>query len=221
MLERLKLTTSLYDYIFDMSVKESDCLRRLREETAQMPLAEMQIPPEQGQLLNFLVRLIGARKTLEVGVFTGYSTLWTAMGLPADGRIVACDISQTWTDVAQRYWSEAGLAGRIELKLGPALDTLSDLLRQGEGGSFDFVFLDADKENYVEYYELCLRLVRPGGLIALDNMLRSGEVIDESITEAGTVQIRRLNERIGRDERVHSCLLPMADGINLVMKRAP
>jgi predicted O-methyltransferase YrrM len=219
MLNRLKFNEALYGYIFDMSVKETDCLRRLREETAAMPLAEMQIPPEQGQFLAFLVRILGARKALEVGVFTGYSTLWTAMALPADGRLVACDISREWTDIARRYWREAAVEDRIDLRLGPALDTLGELLRQGQGESFDFAFLDSDKENYLDYYEHCLELVRPGGLIAVDNMLRAGEVIDPSITEAGTVQIRRLNERIRQDERVFSCLLPVADGINLVIKR--
>ena len=217
MLNRLNINDRLWKYIFDISVQETDCLRRLREETATMPLAEMQIVPEEGQLLAFLVRLLGVRKALEIGVFTGYSTLWTAMALPGDGSLVACDISKEWTDVARRYWREAGMEDRIDLRLGPGLDTLKNLLMDGQGGSFDFAFIDADKENYPAYFDLCIQLVRPGGLIVLDNMLRSGEVIDPAITETGTVQIRRLNERIKQDQRIFSCLLPIADGVQLVL----
>jgi predicted O-methyltransferase YrrM len=219
MLNRLNINGGLSKYVFDVSVQETDCLRRLREETATMPLAEMQIVPEEGQLLAFLVRLLGVRKALEIGVFTGYSSLWTAMALPADGSLVACDISKEWTDIAQRYWREAAIEDRIDLRLGPALETLNNLFIEGHGESFDFAFIDSDKENYPAYFECCIQLVRPGGLIVLDNMLRSGEVIDPTITETGTVQIRRLNECIKRDQRIFSCLLPVADGLQLVMKR--
>ena len=219
MLGRLQLTDALYEYVHAVSVKESDVLRRLREETAPMPLAVMQIPPEQGQFLAFLVQLIGARRTIEVGVFTGYSTLWTASALPPDGRVVALDTSEEWTAVARRYWREAGVSDRIELRLGPAADTLAELLSESRAGTFDFVFIDADKQNYVVYYEHALRLIRPGGVIAIDNVLRSGEVIDPSVTEEGTVAIRTLNERLSRDPRIVLSLLPIADGLTLAMKR--
>ncbi|BAI76831.1 O-methyltransferase (plasmid) [Azospirillum sp. B510] len=219
MLNRLQINDDLYQYVFDVSVKETDVLKRLREETGKLPLAEMQIPAEQGQFLGFLVQALRARKVLEVGVFTGYSTLWMAGGLPDEGRIVACDISREWTDIARRHWQEAGVSDQIDLRIGPAIDTLAGLIGQGHADSFDFAFIDADKENYLAYYEHCVTLVRPGGVIAIDNVLRSGEVIDPSVTEAGTVQIRWLNERIRDDQRVLSCLLPMADGLTLAMKR--
>jgi predicted O-methyltransferase YrrM len=184
-----------------------------------MPLAEMQIPPEQGQFLAFLVGLIAARRTLEIGVFTGYSTLWTASALPPDGIVIGCDTSDEWTSIARRYWREAGVSDRIELRLGPAIVTLNELL-QTHTESFDFIFIDADKENYGEYYDCAMQLVRPGGLIVIDNVLRSGEVIDPSITESGTVAIRALNERLRDDPRIVLCLLPMADGLSIAMKLA-
>jgi predicted O-methyltransferase YrrM len=219
MLERIHLTQPLCDYMLGVSLRESETLRRLREETSRLPLAEMQIPPEQGQFLAFLVQLLGARRTLEIGVFTGYSTLWTASALPPDGLVIACDISEEWTAIARRYWHEAGLGSRIELRLGPALATLDLLLRESQAETFDFVFIDGDKENYLGYYELALRLVRPGGVIAIDNVLRSGEVLDPTITEPGTVAIRALNRRLADDDRITLSLLPIADGLTLAMKR--
>lgn len=220
MLNRTVITPALYDYLFDVSLREPDVLLRLRNETSRMPEAEMLIPAEQGQFLNLLVQAIGARKTLEVGVFTGYSALWTALGLPADGVLVGCDISEEWAGIANRYWQEAGVAHKIDMRLGPAVDTLDCMLRESQGGTFDFAFIDADKANYVDYYERALRLVRPGGLIALDNVLRSGDVLDPRISEPGTVAVKELNEKLHHDERIVLSMLPIADGLTLALKRA-
>jgi predicted O-methyltransferase YrrM len=218
-IHRLELSDALYEYLHSVSMREPEILARLREETSRIPMAEMQIPPEQGQFLHLLVQLVRARQTLEVGVFTGYSTLWTALALPADGRVVACDVSEEWTSVARRYWKEAGVDGRIDLHLRPALETLNHLLERGKEGSFDFAFIDGDKPNLRNYYELVLRLLRPGGLIAIDNVLRSGEVIDTQNTEEGTVAMRDLNRALHLDQRVTLSMLPVADGITLAMKR--
>ncbi|MBI3653794.1 MAG: class I SAM-dependent methyltransferase [Acidobacteria bacterium] len=220
MLNRTQITPALYDYIFDVSLREPEVLRRLREETSRMPESEMLIPAEQGQFLNLLVQAIGAKKTLEVGVFTGYSALWTALGLPPDGILVGCDVSEEWTGIARRYWHEAGVTEKIDLRLGTATETLDCLLREGQGNTFDFVFIDADKVNYLDYYERALQLVRPGGLIALDNMLRSGDVLDPKIKEPGTVAIKELNEKLHHDERIVLSLLPVADGLTLALRRA-
>jgi predicted O-methyltransferase YrrM len=219
MLNRTAMTPELYDYLLRTSVREPDVLRRLREETEKMPEAEMLIPPEQGQFLNLLVTLTGSRRTLEVGVFTGYSALWTALALPEDGYLVGCDISEEWGFIAQRYWHEAGVSDRISLRLGPASQTLDCMLREGSANTFDFAFIDADKANYGDYYEKVLQLVRPDGLIVIDNVLRSGEVLDPTIDEPGTVAVRKLNERIAGDERVKFCMIPVADGLTLAIKR--
>jgi caffeoyl-CoA O-methyltransferase len=215
---RLDYGDALHQYIHYVSLRESETLRRLREETANMPLAEMQIPPEEGQFLALLVQLVGARRTLEIGVFTGYSTLWIASALPPDGLVLACDISVEWTSIARRYWCEAGLSDRIELRLGPAENTLADLLR-GSAENFDFVFIDADKPNYGHYYDCALQLLRPGGVLAIDNTLRSGEVIDSAATDPGTVAIKVLNERMRNDKRIAFSLLPIGDGLTVAMKR--
>jgi predicted O-methyltransferase YrrM len=215
----LPLTEPVYEYIRAVSLREPDVLRRLREETALMPASNMQISPEQGQFMALLVRLMGARKTLEVGVFTGYSSLAVALALPEDGRVVACDVSEEWTRIARRYWREAGVADKITLRLAPASETLAGLLRDGQAGSFDFAFIDADKENYAGYYEQALELVRPGGLIAVDNVLWSGRVADPSNREPDTAAIRAFNERLRDDGRVSLSLLPLADGLTLAMKR--
>src|SRR5437899_717009 len=175
--KHLELSGELWDYIREMSLREPEVLRRLREETAPLPLARMQISPEQGQFMGLLMRLMSARRTIEVGVFTGYSSISVALALPEDGKIVACDVSEEWTSVARRYWREAGVAYKIELRLRPALETLDALLAEGRAGAFDFAFIDADKANYSNYYERCLRLIRPGGLIAIDNVLWHGDVI--------------------------------------------
>jgi caffeoyl-CoA O-methyltransferase len=215
----LALTEELYRYLLDRSLREPPVMKRLREETAASPRAEMQIAPEQGQFMALLARLIGARRALEVGVFTGYSALAVALALPEDGRLVACDVSEEFTAVARRYWREAGVEGKVDLRIGPALETLEGLVAAGEAGSFDLAFIDADKENYDGYYERALTLVRPGGLIVLDNMLQDGRVIDPADTGPGVEAIRVLNRKLLADERVDLSLLPVADGITLARRR--
>jgi len=215
----ISLTDSLYEYLLSVSLREPELLRQLRGETAAYPEARMQIAPEQGQLMALLVRLMGARRCLEVGVFTGYSSLAIALALPDGGSIVACDVSEHWTAVARRYWDAAGVAHKIDLRLAPALETLERLLAGGEAGSFDFAFLDADKENYPQYYERLLELVRPGGLIVADNTLWSGRVADLANDEVSTVALRRFNEQLHRDERVDLSLVPVGDGLTLARKR--
>ena len=212
------LSDDLYAYLFDNSVREPDILRRLREETARDSMARMQIAPEQGQLMQLLVRLMGARRYLEVGVFTGYSSLAVALALPAEGRILACDISDTWTRVARRYWAEAGVAGKIDLRLAPALQTLDGLIGAGGDGSFDFAFIDADKTSYQGYYERALTLIRVGGLIAIDNTLWGGRVADPTAHDADTQAIRDFNRHLRDDRRVQQCLVPIGDGLSLALK---
>jgi caffeoyl-CoA O-methyltransferase len=209
---------AITSYVRAVGVNEPDVLRRLREETAPHPNAEMQISPEQGQFFQVLLGAIGARKTLEVGVFTGYSSIATALALPSHGRVVALDLSEGFTRAARRYWREAGLEHKIELRLGPAAQSMQALLEEGAEGTFDFAFIDADKTGYDGYYELALRLVRRGGVIALDNMLQRGEVIRQHVQDEDVVAIRNLNEKLHRDSRVLSVLLPFADGVTLALK---
>lgn len=213
------LADSLYEYVLSVSLRESDVLRRLRQETATLPMAGMQIAPEQGQFMALLVRLLGARRTIEVGVFTGYSALAVAAALPDDGRIVACDVSAEWTATARRYWREAGVDHKIDLRLAPALDTLDRLLEEGAAGSFDFAFIDADKTGYREYYERCLTLLRRGGLIAVDNVLWDGRVADPDARDADTEAIRAFNRALSGDERIDLALVPIGDGLTLARKR--
>lgn len=215
----IQLTDALHEYLLSVSLREPEILRRLREETAPDPHARMQIGPEQGQFMALLVRLMDARRCLEVGVFTGYSSLAIALALPDDGRIVACDVSERWTAVARRYWAAAGVAHKVELRLAPAMKTLDALLGAGEAGRFDFAFLDADKENYAGYYERALTLLRPGGLLVADNTLWSGRVADPENAEATTVALRHFNELVLDDERVDLSLVPMGDGLTLARKR--
>lgn len=213
------LPDALYAYLLEHSLREPEVLRRLREETARHPEAQMQIAPEQGQFMALLVRLMGARRALEVGVFTGYSSTVVALALPPEGRLVACDVSEEYTAHARRAWKEAGVDDRVELRIGPAVETLDALLAAGEGGRFDFAFIDADKEAYDAYYERCLQLVRPGGLIAFDNTFRGGRVADPSETSASVEAIRRLNAKLHRDARIHLSIVPIADGLTLALKR--
>ena len=216
----LNLSDELYDYLLSVSVHESDLLTRLREETAKDDLTRrMQITPDQGRFMAFIAELIGAKRVIEIGVSTGYSSLVTAMALPDDGYIVACDISQEWTSIAERYWEEAGVSQKIDLRIAPALDTLKKLIAEGQENTFDFVFIDADKTNYENYYENCLRLLRVGGVIILDNVLWGGSVIDKNDNAEDTRAIRAINEKIYSDKRVSMTMLPVADGLTLAMKR--
>jgi len=213
------LSDELHAYLLSMGVREPAVLRRLRDETQAMPRHNMQIAPEQGALMSMLVELTGARRCLEVGTFTGYSALAVALALPSDGHLLCCDVSEEWTSVGHRYWSEAGVADRVELRLGPALDTLDALLAAGDADSYDFAFVDADKTNYGAYYERLLRLLRPGGLMLIDNVLWGGRVIDLAVGDDDTRAIREMNERLATDERVSIALLPVADGLTLACKR--
>jgi caffeoyl-CoA O-methyltransferase len=202
-----------------MGTREPEVLQRLRDETAALPEHQMQIPPEQGALLAMLVELTGARRCLEVGTFTGYSSTAVALALPDDGRIVCCDVSEEWTSIARRYWQEAGVADKVDLRIAPAAETLDALLADGEEDSFDFAFVDADKTGYDGYYERLLRLVRPGGLIAIDNVLWGGRIVDEDPEDDSTRALQALNRKIAADERVSLCLLPVADGVTLARRR--
>ena len=215
----LIITAQLAEYIRKVTLREPDVLHRLREETASLPEAQMQISAEQGQFMALLVQLIGARRTLEVGVFTGYSSLVVALALPEDGHVIACDISEDWTSVARRYWRKASVQGKIDLRLRPALQTLDDLIALGQAGRFDFAFIDADKENYANYYERVLVLLRPRGLIAVDNVLWSGRVIDRKSNDRDTRAIRAFNEKLKADQRIWLSMLPMRDGLTLAVKK--
>lgn len=214
----IQLTEALEAYIRTVSLREPDILRRLREETATMSSAGMQISPEQGQFMALLARLIGAKRYLEVGTFTGYSALTMALALPEDGRVIACDVSREWTAVGQRYWREAGVAHKIDLRLAPALATLDALVAEG-GPPFDFVFIDANKENYDSYYERALKLVRRGGVIAIDNVLWGGAVVDPKRNDADTIAIDSLNRKLTGDRRIELSLLPVGDGLTLAVPR--
>jgi len=215
----LALNDSLYRYVLDHSVHEHEVLAELRQETAQHPMGQMQIAPEQGQLMSLLVQLLGVRKALEVGVFTGYSALAVALALPPEGRLVACDVSEEYTAIARRYCAKAGVAHKIDLRIAPATDTLNQLIASGEAGSFDFAFIDADKSSYPTYFEQALELVRPGGLIAVDNVLWSGRVADPTIQDNRTQKIRGFNEALYNDDRIVLSMLPIADGLTLAMKK--
>jgi caffeoyl-CoA O-methyltransferase len=216
---QLVVTDELHDYILANSLRETDVLARLRQETASHPHATMQIGPEQGQLMALLAKLTGARRCIEIGVFTGYSALVVALALPQDGRIVACDISEEWTSIGRRYWKEAGVEHKIELRLKRAIRTLDELIAAGESGTYDYAFIDADKPGYDAYYERVLQLLRPGGLILIDNVLWSGRVADPAATDADTVALRDLNAKIARDERVDVSLLGIGDGVTLARKK--
>jgi predicted O-methyltransferase YrrM len=211
------ITEKLYEYMLSVSLREPDVLRDLRLETALDENANMQISPEQGQFMALLVKLLGAKRTLDIGVYTGYSSLCIGLSLPKDGRVIACDVNREWTDIAWRYWQRAGVEDKIELHLAPALRTLENLLEKG-ADSFDFAFIDADKINYDRYYEYCLQLIRSGGLIAIDNVLWDGAVADTAIDDADTVAIRALNHKIHTDPRIEISLVPIADGLTLVRK---
>jgi predicted O-methyltransferase YrrM len=213
------MSDTLTAYMQKVSLREPDVLTRLREETSQQSMAMMQIAPEQGQFMQLLVKALGIRRAIEVGVFTGYSTLCVALAMPDDGRIVACDVSTEWTDIARRYWKDAGVDHKIELRIAPAVETLDTLIGEHLENKFDFAFIDADKAGYKDYYERALVLIRPGGLIAIDNTLWNGNVADESNQTESTQAIRDLNRHIHADERVDISLLPIGDGLTLALKR--
>ncbi len=213
------LDDRLNAYVVKNHAPEHPVLAELRALTGKMPNASMQIAPEQGHFLAFIAHLVGAKNALEVGTFTGYSALAVALALPKDGRLVACDISEEWTSIGRRHWEKAGVGGKIELRLGPAIATLKTLQREGKAGHFDLAFIDADKLEYDEYYELTLPLVRPGGVISFDNMLWSGKVADPKVRDKDTQAIRGLNKKIADDTRVESVLLPIGDGVMMARKR--
>lgn len=215
----LNLSERLYDYLLAVSLREPESLVQLRQETDQHPLSNMQIAPEQGQFMALLVRLIGATRAIEIGVFTGYSALAVALALPSTGELIACDVNEEYTAIARRYWQKAGVADKIDLRLAPALETLDQLLQTGQAATFDFVFIDADKENYLNYYERSLQLLRPGGLIAIDNVLWYGQVADPDVQDSSTTAIRAFNAAIHHDERVVLSMIPIGDGLTLAMKR--
>ncbi|MDJ0740812.1 MAG: class I SAM-dependent methyltransferase [Gammaproteobacteria bacterium] len=215
----LRLDDRLYDYLLANSLRETPLMRELREVTARDDMAHMQIAPEQGQLMALLVELIGARRIIEIGTFTGYSALCMAQAMPDDGRVVCCDVSEEWTSIARRFWERAGIAARIDLRIAPALDTLDALLADGRSGEFDMAFVDADKTHYADYYERCLELLRPGGLMLFDNTLWSGRVADADAHDDDTIALRRLNELLHVDERVSLSLVPIGDGLTLALRR--
>ena len=215
----IQLDDTLYTYLLSVSLREPEVLRQLREETANHPYGGMQIAPEQGQFMALLVELIGAQRVLEIGVFTGYSSTCMALALPPDGRLMALDLSAEYTGIARRYWQLAGVANKIELRLGPALASLDRLIEDGASDSFDLAFIDADKGHYAAYYERSLRLLRPGGLLLIDNVLWGGKVADLSVEDDDTQAIRALNRIIHTDERVTEVLLPVGDGLTLAQKR--
>ena len=212
------MTDELHAYMLSVGGPRHDIAESLREETLKLPMAMMQISVEQGHFMSLLIKLLNAKKTLEVGVFTGYSSLITALALPEDGKIIACDVSEEWTSIGRRHWEQAGIAHKIDLRLAPAVETLDGLLAAGEAGTFDFAFIDADKSNYDAYYERALQLLRPGGVIGIDNTLWSGKVADPSVEDADTVALRNLNAKLHEDSRVTLSFLPIGDGLTLAMK---
>jgi len=217
--QTLGLEKHLYDYLQSVSLREAEILTQLRQETAQHPMGRMQIAPEQGQFMALLVQLMRAKKTIDVGVFTGYSSLVVALALPTDGKVVACEVNEEYAAIARRWWQQAGVADKIELHIVPARETLNQLLAAGEADTFDFVFIDADKSNYESYYEQALQLVRPGGLIAIDNVLWSGRVADFQVQDNRTNKIRAFNQKLHQDLRITLSLVPIGDGLTLALKR--
>ncbi|MFK0572795.1 class I SAM-dependent methyltransferase [Endozoicomonas sp.] len=217
--QSLQLTPSLYQYLYNVGLREHPVLKELREVTSHHQYRVMQISAEQGQLMAMLAKLINARRTIEIGVFTGYSALAVALALPDDGDLIACDINSEYTNIAKLYWEKAGVSDRIKLHLAPAMETLQQLIESGEENQFDMAFIDADKTGYDAYYEQCLQLIRPGGLILIDNVLWSGRVADENINDEDTRALKELNRKIHQDNRVDMMMLPISDGLTIAIKR--
>ncbi|MGK7956766.1 MAG: class I SAM-dependent methyltransferase [Crocosphaera sp.] len=215
----LGLESNLYQYFQQVSVREAEILKQLRKETQNHPMARMQIAPEQGQFMALLVQLMGAKRTLDIGVFTGYSALVIALALPSDGQVIACDVDEETTKIAQKFWEKAEVSQKIDLRIAPALETLDQLIAEGQNNSFDFAFIDADKSNYDNYYEKALWLVKSGGLIAIDNVLWGGKVADPDIKDNRTQRIRNFNEKLHQDPRINLSLVPIADGLTLALKK--
>ncbi len=212
------LSDSIYQYLCSVSLREPEVLAELREVTRVLPRASMQLSPEEGQFIGLLVKMIGARKCLEVGVFTGYSSTCIAAAMPPEGRLIACDVSVEWTAIARQYWEKAGVVNKIDLRIGPGIDILDALLADGQAGTFDFAFIDADKSNYGNYYERALKLVRSGGLIGIDNTLWYGKPADPAVNDPDTEAIREVNRRVHADARVTMSLVPIGDGLTLALK---
>lgn len=218
MADRLEMTTDLIDYVCRTGTRESKSLKKLRERTQALPESSMRVPPEEGQLLHFLIRTLKARKVMELGVFTGYSTLWMASALPEDGKLIAIDKRKDWKEIAETHWEEAGVRERIDFRVGRAERMMAELLDQGAAGTFDLIFIDADKKSYTTYFELALEMLRTGGIMVFDNMLRLGDVLDPDISDPAVDDIRTLNERLKDDNRVEISMLPFSDGLTLVLK---
>ena len=212
------MTETLNDYMISVCGNVPEINLKLRNETAKLSNGGMQISTEQGRFMGLLLKLMHAKKTLEIGTFTGYSALVTAQALPEDGKLIACDVSAEWTDIGRKHWEEAGVAHKIDLRIAPALESLDNLIAEGHRGTFDFAFIDADKSNYVAYYEKAMELVRPGGLIGVDNTLWYGKVADSSVQDEDTVAIRAINQRMNDDSRVHVSVVPIGDGLTLAYK---
>ncbi|KEI73234.1 class I SAM-dependent methyltransferase [Endozoicomonas elysicola] len=217
--ETLQLNDTIYQYLYSVGLREHSVLKELREVTSHHPHRTMQISAEQGQLMAMLTKLSNASRAIEVGVFTGYSALSVALSLPEHGELIACDINSEYTDIAKSYWERAGVSDRIKLHLAPASETLKQLIEQGEQNQFDMAFIDADKTGYNTYYEQCLQLIRPGGLILIDNVLWSGRVADDNTSDENTSALKRLNKKIHQDNRVDMMLLPISDGLSIAIKR--
>ena len=214
----LPYTPELREYLWDKGMREHPVLKKLRDETSKLPNSVMQICPEQGALMSNLIKIMSAKKIIEIGTYTGYSSLAMALALPKDGELLACDISEEWTSIAKKAWEEANVSHKIKLKIAPALETLKIKLEEGQKGVYDFVFIDADKENYLQYYEYCLKLLRSGGVITLDNVLWFGAVIDQKRNDSNTLAIRELNDFIFNDERVIPSMIPIGDGLTIAVK---
>ncbi len=219
-IQTLPMSDELYQYMIDVSLRETDLMKQLRDETYEMSSRELQSAPEQSQLMAFFLKVLGAKKVIEIGVYTGYTTLALALALPEDGKVVACDVHDEWTSIGKRYWEQSGVADKVDLRLGSALDTLAELTADpAERGTYDFAYIDADKQNNINYIEHCLKLLRTGGVIAIDNIFASGGVIDDSVQGESIETVRTMNRNLLTDDRVDLTLIPIGDGMTFLRKR--